>query len=161
MKNDMKCGTFEGCSNCKQVPDCCSNFNKIDSPVLSMQEVEAIKQSYNINNFYGLKDNGTYCLKTNLKGECIFYLNKGCAIYAQRPADCKLYPYDIIKDGKSYYLILYKLECINEDEFSSTQEVERIMPVVESIIPWISNFTNEDNYKRMNDLPYKVLKKVL
>lgn len=156
----MNSGTFNDCSNCNECPDCCSNFLNIDNPILSLEEIEEIKRMYHVDNFYEMKENGTYCLKTNSNGHCVFFMNKDCMIYAKRPADCKLYPYDIIQDNGSYYLILYKLRCIDENVFSSDYEVERILPVVESVLPWIENFTNESNYERMSDLPYKVLKKV-
>lgn len=156
----MECGTFKDCSYCKECPDCCSDFNRMDSPVLSEKEITEIEMIYNIHDFYERKENGSYCIKTTNDGHCIFFLNKGCKIYANRPADCKLYPYDIIKEDNSYYLVLYKLQCINEDVFSSTQEVERILPVIKSIGPWIDDFTNEDNYEKMSNIPYKKLRRV-
>lgn len=157
----MESGTFKGCSNCKECPDCCSDFNRMDNPVLSEKEVTEIEMIYNIHDFYEKKENGTYCIKTNEKGHCIFFLNKGCAIYENRPDDCKLYPYDIIKKDGSYYLILYKIPCIDEDYFSSEEEIERIMPVVNRIASWIDEFTDDENYELMGEIPHKILKKVL
>lgn len=158
--NNLECGTYQGCSFCKEVPDCCSDFNRMDNPILSKEEICAIEDNTEEIGFYEQKMNGSYMLKTTRDGQCVFFLDKGCAIYKYRPADCKLYPYDIIKESDGYYLILYTLGCISEKYFSSPEEVERIMPVVQSVLPWIDEFTDEGNYSKMSDMPYKVLKKV-
>lgn len=41
MKKD---GTFQHCTNCTSNPRCCSNFNKINAPVLNKIKLEKIKR---------------------------------------------------------------------------------------------------------------------
>lgn len=156
----MEDGTYRDCSNCRMTPDCCSNFKNIDNPVISELEIKEIQEKLGIDNFYERQDNGTYTVNTNSEGECIFYLNKGCSIYKYRPADCRLFPYDIVKKDEHYYLVLYKVCCIDQELFSSPSEIRRIDSVVQSVIPWIEDFTKEENYEKMSYLPYKVLRRV-
>jgi len=53
--------------------------------------------------------------------ECIFWngTSGGCTIYASRPMDCKLYPFDILYVGDSYYWIVYS--CNEKSDWTWTE----------------------------------------
>ena len=57
------------------------------------------------------------CFNINtINNKCIFYDGK-CKIYNNRPYDCRLYPYDIKKINEKFFLVLYKLDCIEYENF--------------------------------------------
>ena len=92
-------GCFKECTNCSKVPNCCANFNLIDAPTLNKEEVKKISCFVKNNDFFNIKENNIYTLKT-VGNKCIFFVNNQCLIYKNRPLDCKLFPFDLIKkDG--------------------------------------------------------------
>lgn len=96
-------------------------------------------------------------LKT-IEGKCIFLKNGKCSIYQNRPIDCKLFPFDIIKQNSNYYLILYLLNCY--DYSNIQEEMSNLDNLINSIIPWIEKFTDERNYTKMKKLKYKIIKEI-
>lgn len=52
---------------------------------------------------------------------CLFYQNELCTIHKDRPFDCRLFPFDIIKSNDKFYWIVWKLNCSiskkNKEEF--------------------------------------------
>lgn len=42
---------------------------------------------------------------------CLFYENDLCAVHEDRPVDCRLFPFDIIKDNNKFYWVVWKLNC--------------------------------------------------
>lgn len=150
-------GRFQHCSNCKLSSNCCANFKKLNAPVANKKEILKIKNNTNLNNFYDTLDKELYTLKTK-DGNCMFFINHKCTIYDIRPTDCRLFPYDIIEQNNKYYLILYKLNCINIEEFSKIPN--SIESLIEDIIPWISKFTDKRNYDKMNKIEYIILKEI-
>lgn len=107
MKSNM-CGPFEHCSNCKYRPNCCSDFGKIDAPVISEQEKNKLEEIISGDSFCSSCGDGIYNLNLN-ENNCVFY-NEGCTIYDNRPFDCRLFPFDLKKIDEKYYLVLYHLE---------------------------------------------------
>ena len=65
-------GTYKICTHCIYTENCCCSFNKINSPVLNEDEIQAIKNYINKNNFYEKKDTNLYNLITK-NSKCIFY----------------------------------------------------------------------------------------
>lgn len=150
-------GSYKDCMNCSLRIKCCSNFDKINAPVLSEDEVGIIMKHTDNNNFYNIKDDKIFQLKT-IDNECFFYKNGRCNIYNYRPIDCRLYPYDIIKDDHKYYLIIYLINCINVEEFLKNNPLDD--ELIKIIIPWIEDFTNEINYTKMKNYKYKIIREI-
>ena len=152
-----KLGCFNDCKSCKLSENCCSLFNKINSPVLNKEELDRIQKNVSNNEFYESIDSNLFHLKIK-SNVCVFYKNGKCSIYNCRPIDCKLYPFDIIKNCSKYYLIIYKLDCIDIDKLM--KESTDIDILINLIIPWIDKFTDERNYTKMKELDYKVIKEI-
>ena len=153
---NTKRGCFNICSNCMLDINCCSVFDKINSPVLNKEELIKIREFLKNDNFYDVIDENLFKLKVK-NNKCIFLNNGKCTIYNYRPIDCKLYPFDIIKKDSKYYLILYSLNCIeNKIEY----ETKSINSLIDSLYPWIDDFTDERNYTKMKTLKYKIIKEI-
>lgn len=150
MKTEI--GTFKHCTNCKLENNCCLSFDKIDSPILSEEEVMVIvrikKEFTSLFNNY----QNSYTIKLN-ENKCPFY-NNGCSIYNIRPLDCRLFPYDIKNINNKYYLVLYNLDC------NSNNVVEKVDEIIEKIKPFIHDFTDLNLNQRSNKLPYTIIKEI-
>lgn len=53
---------------------------------------------------------------------------------------------------------MYLLECINSKNLE--EECSRIDSIIEEIIPWINEFTDERNFTKMKDKKYKIIKEI-
>lgn len=151
----MKEGTFSSCSNCKCVINCCQMFDKINAPTLNAEEIGIIRK--NFLNFYDVHDTNLFTLKIK-NTDCIFFKNGKCCIYDIRPLDCRLYPFDIIKQNDKYYLILYKLSCFQEKDL--LKNLDEIDLLVEKVKPWIQTFTNEICFTKMQKMKYSIIKEI-
>lgn len=162
----MEIGTYKQCSDCKIKDNCCNSFkDNIDNVMLDEKEYLNIIEKFNIDkpeNYFSKLDKSIYNIKTNENGVCSFYKDGKCQIYNYRPNDCRLYPFDVIKKGQDYYLILYKLKCLNENEF--IQESMRIQEIINNIQPWIDKYANENNYpklkQKIDNEDYMVIRKI-
>lgn len=152
-----KIGGYKDCTNCNLVEKCCSTFDEINSPVLNKEELTKIRNTLLNDDFYIKLSDELYQLKTN-NNQCIFYQNGKCSIYDLRPTDCKLYPFDIIKKDLKYYLIIYLLDCI--DSTKLIKENANLDDLVNYILPWIEEFTDERNYTKMKKLEYRIIKEI-
>ena len=155
MNNNLGC--FTQCTSCPTKGGCCASFNKINSPTLNKDELNNIKKRIKNDQFYKKINENLFQLKVKNK-KCIFYQNNNCIIYHERPIDCKLYPFDIIKKDENYYLIIYLLDCININNFIT--ENHNIDRLVNLVTPWIENFTDKRNFTKMKKLNYRIIKKI-
>ncbi len=150
------CGTFEHCSRCEYIPNCCCDFGKIDAPVISELEKNKLEEISSIDNFCSSCGDGIYNL--NLNGNnCIFY-NEVCTIYDNRPLDCRLFPFDLKKIDEKYYLVLYHLECIDEEEFVKC--ANDVDVIIEGIKPWIDSYTDDSICSKLDSIGYTVIKEI-
>lgn len=148
----MNVGTYKQCSNCKNKKrNCCNSFkNNIDNVLLEEKEYFNIIEKFNISNpeaYFSKIDNKLYNIKTSEDGVCTFYKYGKCQIYEHRPNDCKLYPFDIIRKGKDYYLILYKLKCI--DQYDFINESIKIQKIINNMSSWLDKYTDENNFPKL------------
>lgn len=150
-------GNFKPCTNCKINGECCQSFCEINSPCINDKELNKIKDIAKNNNFFTKVDDNLFNLKT-YNGECIFYKEGKCSIYQNRPTDCKLFPFDIIKKNSRYYLILYLLNCYDYGDIQ--KESINLDNLIDEIIPWIDNFTDKRNYTKMKKLEYQIIKEI-
>lgn len=152
-----KNGCYTNCASCTLTQKCCSHFNEMNAPVLNREE------QLEIQNYIGYKQ---FCkkIKDNIfhmsvdDSDCVFYKNGKCTIYQYRPVDCKLFPYDIIKKNKKYYLIIYFLECLNIEEFIKNNPCDK--DLIEQVKPWIKDFTSKINYSKMGKWQYKIIEEI-
>lgn len=151
-------GCYNTCNNCNLSGRCCTSFNEINVPVLNMEEILKIMEKTCRDDFYEEVDNKALLLKTE-DSHCVFYKDGKCDIYDYRPVDCRLFPFDIIKKDCNYYLILYLLDCMNSEKI--IMEAGNLDVLVDSIKPWIDEFTDDMNYTKMKKLKYKVIKQIV
>jgi Fe-S-cluster containining protein len=116
-----------------------------------------IREILNSDEFYIAVDKNIYKLKTN-NNKCIFLKNGRCSIYENRPLDCRLYPFDIIKKDSKYYLILYQLDCTSD--YKIVDDVNCVNNLIDKIRPWIEDFTDNRNYTKMKNLKYIIIKQI-
>lgn len=154
---DEGCGTFTECTNCASITSCCACFDQINAPSLNKEELETIKNIVQNSDFYDAIDGNLFTLKTK-DNKCIFYVNDKCLIYDNRPTDCKLYPFDIMKIEQKYYLVLCILHCINYEQFQSNNY--NIDSLINDIVPWIDEFTDERNFSKIKKKAYKTIKEI-
>ncbi len=152
----MNCeGTFKKCTNCKKNINCCQSFDKINPPTLCEYEVNEIGNKYT--DFVDEICDDLYSIKI-VNNTCIFYKNNKCEIYNIRPLDCKLYPFDILRKENKFYLILYRLNCNNINDYIN--DMKDIDLIIEKIKPWIEKFTNPLNFTKMKDKEYILIKEI-
>jgi len=96
---------FPGISNfCKSCDTCCKTYGWL----LKRETKNFLNRGFKIVKI----NNSIYCLdsfETNERGKriiekiprCIFYKNKKCSIYKDRPLDCRFYPIKIKPKGKN------------------------------------------------------------
>ena len=159
-------GTYKKCSNCKIKNNCCNSFkDSIDNVLLEQKEYFNIIKNLKIDKsedyFYKIDDK-IYNIKTNKNGTCKFYKDGKCSIYDYRPNDCRLYPFDIIKEQENYYLILYKLKCIDTDEI--IEESIKIQKIINEMKPWLNKYTDDKYFpklkQKINKKEYMIVKKL-
>lgn len=155
MINNSK-GTFLHCSNCKIKNNCCCDFDdNIDNIVTTIKEKDDIvrKLGKNVNkHFIKINDEAFNILSYN--GVCPFYDSNKCSIYDIRPADCRLFPYDLKEIGGKYYLIQYDLPC------GSKLVSESVDEVIETLKPIITTYTDKKIEEKVNNLKFKIVKEV-
>ena len=102
-------GTYSHCSNCKLEKNCCKDFYNIDNIVITNKEKEVIvsKVGTAYDKYFAKINKEAYNI-LDIDGVCPFYDNC-CTIYAIRPSDCRMFPYDIKEIKGKYYLIQYDL----------------------------------------------------
>ena len=106
-KNEMD-GSFQFCEGCPTSLNCCSRMNHksfIENAVVFGDEVNSIESFSGVPRNQFLKESsfpGTHPLQTIANAEtggCIFHRDGRCEIYAVRPLDCRIFPFDIIEDA--------------------------------------------------------------
>ncbi len=152
---DIKSGCYDVCNYCSNGGRCCSSFDRINAPVLNNEEMIKIREILNSNNFYEIVDKKIYIMKLN-NNKCIFWRNGRCSIYKNRPLDCRLYPFDIIKKDSKYYLVLYQLDCISD--YKIVEDFNCIDNLIDEIKPWIEAYIDDRNYTKMKKLKYRIIK---
>jgi Fe-S-cluster containining protein len=81
------------CLICSSNQRCCSQLSGLR---LSKQEFENFFSSHS-NELSIRKDNNMFIVSSIRNGPCPHWGKSGCIIYSDRPIDCRLYPYEIIR----------------------------------------------------------------
>ncbi len=86
---------------------CCSNRH-FEPPPLCRHEISAIQRAVGRSDFFETR-NGHHFLKVREDGYCLFFdpRVRGCAIYADRPFDCRIFPFDFyaLTEKKGWWLL--------------------------------------------------------
>jgi len=81
------------CLICSSNQRCCSQLSGLR---LSKQEFENFFNSPS-NELTISKDNNMFIVSSKRNGPCPHWGKNGCMIYSDRPIDCRLYPYEIMR----------------------------------------------------------------
>jgi len=101
----------------------------------------------------------------NTHHPCLFYQNELCSIHEDRPFDCRLFPFDIIKDNNKFYWMVWKLNCPisnkNREEFESflQQHEKEIIPAFKKYVEEYSEFrfkelSSEHKYEILREIKF-------
>ena len=74
------------------------------------------------------------------------YLDKNnlCGVHTLRPFDCRLFPFDLIKEGGKFYWVIWELNCpIIKNERHQFEEY--LLEHETKLIPRFKNFLEEFN----------------
>ena len=147
-------GTYKHCSNCKVQPNCCCDFSDtIDNIVVTNLEYNLITTQYPEYKQYFKRINSESFHLLSRNGVCPFY-TKGCSIYAVRPSDCRLFPFDLKRLNDEYYLIRYDLPCgsknVTEIPWSAIEELKTIM----------TTYTASEIETKVDQLPFEIIQKI-
>ncbi len=135
-RRDHSDGTFPVCSTCPSQQNCCSRVRPkggIDPPLLFPDDVAAIEK-------FTQQPAESFTRKSPARspnqrlmltgpGGCHFYRDGKCSIYAVRPIDCRLFPYDIIEqpDGCLAWIVYTALCPATFDPRWHFDEAERLL----------------------------------
>jgi len=148
-------GTYNHCSECKIKKNCCCDFDdSIDNIVTTSQEKEEIikRVGFSAEQYFKRINNEAYNI-LSINSVCPFYKNE-CTIYDIRPADCRLFPYDLKEIDGKYYLIQYDLPCGSKNV---SENVDEIVEVLKTII---TTYTDKKIEEKVNNLQFNVIKEI-
>lgn len=165
-KHKVKNGTYAFCNTCVGKFDCCCNCNEIDMPILLPKEAENIEaiSRMSVENFADKLTDNLYQMKRAnndpTKG-CIFFQNNGCSIYENRPIDCRLFPFDFKEINGEYWLIYYDnvtvCKALPKDRKEISYCAHNIRPLLDMVLPYMSECSNPIFCKRLDKQSYKKL----
>lgn len=89
----------------------------------------------------------------NTHSPCSYLDKKGlCSVHPLRPMDCRLYPFDLIKNGGKFYWVVWEHKCPILQEDRDRFE-EYLLEHETNLIPKFKNFLEEFN--EWEDAEYK------
>lgn len=154
------------CQSCTHTA-CCTSF---DAPFLFKTDIKKLKsigiggeqfiEEIKVSNIFvkslKKKENSTNC---TLWDE----ISNKCTIYDQRPFDCKMFPFDIMKIDDEYRWIIFS--CNSESDWKWTENHLKKLeedPSFKEILENIEIFhhTLETEFSKEHELPYIVLRKI-
>jgi len=150
---DITKGTYPFCIGCIGKTCCCASA-KIDMPILLPHEVQSIsiKNGQLEDTFCEKKSINLYQMKRNDEGACVFFKRNKCSIYAYRPIDCRLFPFDVKYIEGKYIIGYYPLAC-NELQNESDDTIKYcanfIRPLMAVLTPYLSESTDELLFKEL------------
>jgi len=108
---------FSSCKNCDA--KCC----KIVPPMIFEFEKEKFYDKLTTRRF----QNKTIFLLRKKGKKCIFLKNNKCQIYAKRPFNCKMFPFDITKINGKYFWIIWDFCIFPKNKEKYLKNFERIV----------------------------------
>ena len=158
-KNQILLGTYESKNRRKDergTINCCCNCEEIDMPILLPFEAENISRitKRSIDSFAIKLTNNLYQMRRandDEKRECVFFQNSQCSIYANRPTDCRMFPFDFKEIDGEYWVIYYNKVCqaipSNKDEIEMC--AHNMRPLLNIVLPYISECSDPIFSKRL------------
>lgn len=149
-------GTYQFCNGCIGKFNCCCNCEEIDMPILLPFEAENISRitKRSIDSFAIKLTNNLYQMRRandDEKRECVFFQNSQCSIYANRPTDCRMFPFDFKEIDGEYWVIYYNKVCqaipSNKDEIEMC--AHNMRPLLNIVLPYISECSDPIFSKRL------------
>ena len=110
-------GTFHFCETCPKETNCCTRLKRsgsIEPPFLFERERYRIRSNWSDRylSSYGSLEHGKIWTLQSREPGCIFYKEGRCAIYMERPFDCRLFPFDIRINGQEQLIwVVYTKLC--------------------------------------------------
>lgn len=156
------------CETCHH-QDCCTNSVV---PLVFSHDLETLKKiGVGDERFIKEIKIGNKNVKTIRKkdgsNECILWDSerKMCSIYEDRPFDCKVYPFDILKVGKKYHWIVYSCNPDSDWTWSekylrfleSDVQFNEVMDEISTYHEYTKTLMGVQNEKQ---IPYKILREV-
>lgn len=156
----------ELCNSCEHI-SCCTGF---DAPFLFKNDIQKLeKTGVSKENFIEEVKVSDFLVKSLKKKEkstnCIFWDEdtKNCSVYDNRPFDCKMFPFDIMKIDGEYRWILFTCNTKSDwkwseeylDELEKDPSFVEIMKNIE-----IFHHTLETEFSKDHPLSYVVLRKI-
>jgi len=144
---------------------CCKFFS--GRQFLAPSDIKRIEGA-GITDFYEKKPGFSFFTLKEKEGYCVFYdhAKRKCTIYAIRPADCRFFPYDILRKGSKYYWIKWKLESadaschlfesINDEDF--LKDLEEFLPGFMEHIDEYADYT--DAMIKSGESTFKLLREI-
>ena len=152
------------CSTCDHL-DCCTGF---DAPFLYESDIKRL-EDLGKEDFVEDIEVSDFLVKSLKKKEnstnCIFWdeETKNCTVYEQRPFDCRMFPFDIMKIDGEYNWIVFSCNTKSDWKWAEIH-LEKLEddPSFTEIVKNIETFhhTLETSFSRDHKLPYVVLRKV-
>jgi Fe-S-cluster containining protein len=156
----------ELCESCNHM-SCCTGF---DAPFLFENDIKKLKNIGKASNKFiediQVAELSVKSLKKKKNStNCILWdeeTNK-CTIYEQRPFDCRMFPFDIMKIDGEYRWIVFS--CNPDSNWKWTEEyLDKLEqdPAFSEIIENIETFhhTLETEFSEEHPLPYIILRKI-
>lgn len=132
-------GTFPFCAHCPAAKNCCSRVRPggpIHTPLLLPSDVQRIESftGESVDSFctaLASEDTRRRWMRSGANG-CHFFRDEKCAIYAVRPLDCRLFPFDIIekRDGGFVGIAYTRLCPVEFDARTAWHKAKRLVPLL-------------------------------
>lgn len=129
-------------------------------------KVNCCKQTISCNLFLTKKEKEKFA-DINNSFPCKFLNNKGlCKIHNQRPIDCRLFPFDIIKENNKFFWAYYQTNCPIIQK-GTRKDLELCLKGIEKkIIPDFKEYIEAYSQFRLTEFisnfgQYKILRKVI
>ena len=149
------------CSTCKK--SCCTNFA---APLVFPNDMEKLKKIGKASEQY-LMDvmisgkSVKKIKKTSGTTNCVFWdQNNGCTIYAERPFDCKMFPFDIEPIGDEYFWIVYTCNLYSDWTWSEKHLQELEKNLLELDYKNLLEIISKSPVSGSELISYKILRKI-
>jgi len=139
-------GEFHFCEGCPSDLNCCTG-KCVDLPVLTPSDVQKISLHTSLSSEeFSIPTTGQLSKIKSKNNSCFFYKNGKCEIYEMRPIDCRLFPFDILKNlqGK-FFWIVYNTTC--PKPIKSSTYFSRIQSLANSLLPYLEEYAGQQAEK--------------
>lgn len=172
-------GTFKFCTDCYiNHKECCCSSDMVDMPIFADTEIDAIRTQMSKKNMsketFSVSLHDPYENSTirqikrvvdnpedHPEGRCHFFdtVDNRCRIYAGRPIDCRLFPFDIrLDETKSQYMIVYYSALCDKvlPEYSEMKKYAHILrPYFFLMYPYLHIITDDYVCAKLKNAEYR------